>query len=175
MRVLVLHNQKLNTICVVLADPYPVTLEGCFFWKFSEKFKMIIFWRYLDSCYSYADKICFKWRFDLGFAKLNLLSCLTLHKKMKFSIKNLFSKCDHIRRKLRIWSHLLKKSLMENFFLWNVRHNCFPLIQSLWLEIARTDADELRLHGMERRMIGMVCGVGLVDRFWCSRSKSRFS
>ena len=38
-----------------------------------------------------------------------------LHKKMKFSIKGFFSKCDQIRRKLRIWSHLLKKSLMENF------------------------------------------------------------
>ena len=35
--------------------------------------------------------------------------------KMKLSIKNLFSKCDQIRRELRIWSHLLKKSLMENF------------------------------------------------------------
>ena len=35
--------------------------------------------------------------------------------KMKFSIKDFFSKCDHIRRKLRIWSHLLKKSLKKNF------------------------------------------------------------
>ena len=35
--------------------------------------------------------------------------------KMKFFIKDFFSKCDQIRRKLRIWSHLLKKSLMENF------------------------------------------------------------
>ena len=34
---------------------------------------------------------------------------------MKFSIKDFFSKCDHIRSFLRIWSHLLKKSLMENF------------------------------------------------------------
>ena len=34
---------------------------------------------------------------------------------MKFSIKDLFSKCDQIRIFLRIWSHLLKKSLMENF------------------------------------------------------------
>ena len=31
-------------------------------------------------------------------------------RKMKSSINNFFSKCDHIRRKLRIWSHLLKKS-----------------------------------------------------------------
>ena len=34
--------------------------------------------------------------------------------KMKFFMKDFFSKCDQIRRKLRIWSHLLKKSLMEN-------------------------------------------------------------
>ena len=32
--------------------------------------------------------------------------------KMKFYIESFFSKCDQIRRKLRIWSHLLKKSLM---------------------------------------------------------------
>ena len=35
--------------------------------------------------------------------------------KVKFSIKDVFSKYDQIRRKLRIWSHLVKKSLMENF------------------------------------------------------------
>ena len=34
---------------------------------------------------------------------------------MKFFVKNFFSKCDQIHRKLRIWSHLLKKSLMEHF------------------------------------------------------------
>ena len=33
---------------------------------------------------------------------------------MKFSIKDFFSKHDQIRRFLRIWSHLQKKSLMEN-------------------------------------------------------------
>ena len=35
--------------------------------------------------------------------------------KMKFAIKYLFSKYDQICRKLQIWSHLLKKSLIENF------------------------------------------------------------
>ena len=35
--------------------------------------------------------------------------------KMKFSIKDYSSKCDQIRSFLRIWSHLLEKSLMENF------------------------------------------------------------
>ena len=34
--------------------------------------------------------------------------------KMKFSIKDFFSKCDQIRRKLQIWSDLLSKFLMEN-------------------------------------------------------------
>ena len=35
--------------------------------------------------------------------------------KTKFSVKDFFSKCDQIRSFLRIWSHLLKKFLMENF------------------------------------------------------------
>ena len=37
-------------------------------------------------------------------------------KKQSFSITEFFSKCDQIRR-LRIWSHLLKKSVMENIFV----------------------------------------------------------
>ena len=36
-------------------------------------------------------------------------------KNMKFSIKDFVSRCGQIRRKLRIWSHLLTKSLMGNF------------------------------------------------------------
>ena len=36
--------------------------------------------------------------------------------KLKLSITDFFSKCDQVRKKLRIWSHLLKKSIMENFF-----------------------------------------------------------
>ena len=36
---------------------------------------------------------------------------------MKFSIKDFFSKCDQVRSLLRIWSHLLKKSLIENFIV----------------------------------------------------------
>ena len=41
---------------------------------------------------------------------------------MKFSIKDFFSKCDQIPKKLRIWSYLLKKSLLENFIFCAVRH-----------------------------------------------------
>ena len=46
---------------------------------------------------------------------MNHLIFLNTAQKMKFSIKDFFSKYDQIRRKLRIWSHLLKKSLTENF------------------------------------------------------------
>ena len=46
--------------------------------------------------------------------------------KIKFYIKDFFSKCDQIRSFLRVWSHLLKKSLMENFILCAVRKQmCF--------------------------------------------------
>ena len=40
--------------------------------------------------------------------------------KMKFSIKNFLSKCDQIRSFLRIWLHLLKKSLTEIFIFYAV-------------------------------------------------------
>ena len=44
---------------------------------------------------------------------LNLLKLIA--QTMKFFIKDFFSKCAQIRSFLRIWSHLLKKSLMGNF------------------------------------------------------------
>ena len=36
--------------------------------------------------------------------------------KIKFPINDFFSKYDQILSFLRSWSHILKKSLMENFF-----------------------------------------------------------
>ena len=49
---------------------------------------------------------------------------ITTTQNMKFSMKDFFRKCDQIRRKLRIWSHLLNKSLMENFiFFVQCAHN----------------------------------------------------
>ena len=41
--------------------------------------------------------------------------------KMKFFIKDFFSKCDQIRSFLWIWSHLLKKSLMKSFMFCALR------------------------------------------------------
>ena len=50
-----------------------------------------------------------------------------------FSIKGFFSKCDQIRSFLLIRSHLLKKSLMENFFFYAVH----PSYLSLKLILSR--------------------------------------
>ena len=47
--------------------------------------------------------------------------------KMKFSMKDFFSKADQIRSFLQIWSHLLKKSLMENFIFCVVNPTCIDL------------------------------------------------
>ena len=52
---------------------------------------------------------------DLYCSKRKDFSSQFTAQKMKLSIKDFFSKCDQIRMKLRIWSHLLKKSLMGNF------------------------------------------------------------
>ena len=57
-------------------------------------------------------------------------------KKMKFSIKLFFSKCDEIRSFLRIWSHLLKKSLMENLIFCTVYNEVSKTLQSdIWLYV----------------------------------------
>ena len=43
-------------------------------------------------------------------------------------VKEFFSKCDQIRRKLRIWLHLLKKTLMKNLVLFCVVINQISVI-----------------------------------------------
>ena len=46
-------------------------------------------------------------------------------KKWSFPLKIFFWKCEQIRSFLRISSHLLKKSLMENFIFWAVQSTQF--------------------------------------------------
>ena len=50
----------------------------------------------------------------------DLVSRWSTAQNMKLSIKDFFSKCDQTGRKLRVWSDLLKKSLMENFIFCTV-------------------------------------------------------
>ena len=56
--------------------------------------------------------------------------------KMKFSIKDFYSKCDQIRSFLRIWSHLLKKLLMENL--------CIVSFSSCLKSLRLTTLDDLQ-------------------------------
>ena len=59
----------------------------------------------------------------------NILESYSTTQKMKFSIKGFFSKCDQIRSFLWICSHLMKKSLMENFIFCAVFHCTATLIR----------------------------------------------
>ena len=63
--------------------------------------------------------------------------------KMEFSIKDFIIKCDQIRNFLRIWLHLLKKSLAKNFNFCAVLHLTTvqpvqPSWTSNWPEIKET-------------------------------------
>ena len=56
--------------------------------------------------------------------------------KMKFSIKDFFRKCEQIRRKLRIWSNLLKKPLMKKLIFCAVMAlSLFPDISLFSIEV----------------------------------------
>ena len=66
---------------------------------------------------------CFKWRFCLivnSYIFGPNIRDVNTALKMKFFIKDFFSKCDQIQSFFWIWSHLLKKSLMENFIFYVV-------------------------------------------------------
>ena len=53
--------------------------------------------------------------------------------KMKFFIMGFFSKCNQIHIFIRIWSHLLNKSSMENFIFWVVKSDVITVLESLWI------------------------------------------
>ena len=70
---------------------------------------------------------------------------------MMFSMKDFFSKCEQIRRNLRICSHLLKKSLIENFIY------CAVSSKKVFLEVSQ--------YSLENICVGVffnkVAGFGL--------------
>ena len=75
------------------------------------------------------------------------LSCLVIctAQKMKLSVKEFFSKYEQILRKLRIWSHLLKKSLLENFIFvqcWLIlQHKTITILRDIYRKIVWTHSD----------------------------------
>ena len=59
--------------------------------------------------------------------------------KNEFSIKDFFSNCDQINQFLWFWSHLLKKSLMENSIFCAVMHSYAFIYDSvLYLILSQT-------------------------------------
>ena len=54
--------------------------------------------------------------------------------KKKFFIKDFFSKCYQIRRKKRMWSNLLKKSLIESFIFCAVNYFLYGVFDQGWYE-----------------------------------------
>ena len=57
---------------------------------------------------------------------------------MQFSIKDFLIKYDQIRSFLRIWSHLLKKSLIENFIfsvVWATYLTMYWLVYTISLHL----------------------------------------
>ena len=77
---------------------------------------------------------------------------------MKFSIKDLFTKCDQIGRKLQIWSHLLKKSLIENFIFGAV---CIHLINStvIYFNVLRVTFKFLKCRGAQDKIYFALLGI----------------
>ena len=61
----------------------------------------------------------------IAIAIIEVITVTITAQKMEFFIKDFFSKCDQIHSFLHIWSHLLNKSLMGNFFFFAVNSkNC---------------------------------------------------
>ena len=71
-------------------------------------------------------------------------------------LKDFLSTCDQIRRKLGIWSFLLKKSLMENFIFCTVEQIHLFLCKCLWI-----------LDIVPHFFVNIKCYKESVAEFWC--------
>ena len=133
------HNDMFSFIAFLLEKLGPTVSQN-----FLLSIMFLMFVMYFNLAFSYKFYtvvslfiMCFsaKCSFSLRNLILSLLTIIALcisftAQKMKFSIKDFFSKCDQIRRKMRIWSHLLKKSLIENFIFCAVFiHKCSLICQ----------------------------------------------
>ena len=86
--------------------------------------------------------------------------------KMKFSIEDFFSKCDQTCSLLRIWSHLLEKSLMENFIFCVGKLECpqsrdlmyllfYRLFENLYKTVAKDNkppANDYKLSASDHKL-----------------------
>ena len=107
----------------LIVNRYFLANWRCSYWSILSKSIDFIFkyqWGGIHLCCNFGDVIG-NLRIKISYP----ISILNVHaptthqintaQKMKFSIKDFFSICDQIRRKLRIRWHILKKSLMKYF------------------------------------------------------------
>ena len=92
--------------------------------------------------------------------------------KIKFSIKNFFCNCDQILRKLWIWSHLRKKSLIETLIfnaMWDQIRDFLLRLEVLYLR------NESHIDFRTQSVI-MTLGGGEVSlmTFWNPKKLSSF-
>ena len=87
--------------------------------KFQKVTKTVIYQRNLNKMnkiYFLNDQQNLNWKAVFSIAKkMSITFSGNITQEIKCVTKDFFSKCDEIRFFLRIWSHLLKKYLMENF------------------------------------------------------------
>ena len=95
--------------------------------------------------------------------------------KLKFSITDFFSKCDQIHRKLRIWSHLLNKSLMENFICCGVyidyKHSRIHLV----VLISTSHAISIKDNRKETLTVVLKFLESFVKKMYISRISEHFT
>ena len=96
-----------------------------------------------------------RWLYSMFMFKTFALSnfWMSHRTKNKFLIKDFFSKWDQIRCFLRIWSHLLKKSLMENFIFGCPSHNLKWMWSIIWPRTSRTSVYIfiIKKHGIQKQ------------------------
>ena len=123
-RKLIVHNTYISLLNVLCKFSWHPVFRGWPWWLFFPylKYAQILWQKFF----------CFDIRSALLplCAKLQINSVTTTAKTMKFSMKDFFSKFDQILSFLRIWLHLLNKSLMENFIFvqWKL---CIPVLVSV--------------------------------------------
>ena len=116
-----LYHYNLNILLLYyyLKNSFLFIIVHYFFICFFSYYFIIILLSYTNEILQYSvghsTYLCFVECCRSKFNILKFVIGVYIGQKMKFSIKDFFSNCDQIRNSLRIWSHLLKKSLMENF------------------------------------------------------------
>ena len=113
-------------------------LQKCTFWISAHLPKKKMAWElsnFKDQTYQRLAQNLLNYflkKFIKYFCRKHKDEVLDTAQKMKFSTEDFCSKCDQICWKLHIWSHLLKKLLMENLIFYAVRHvsvySCWQLL-----------------------------------------------